>query len=186
MVQVPTKRQFSVTEYRLIADAGIFAPDDRIELLDGEIIEMPPLGSRHAACVDRLNRLFSRQVGDDVVVRIQNPLLLDERSEPLPDVQLLLGHPNRYVDEHPRPPDVLLLVEVSDSSLPYDRGVKLPAYARAGVREVWIVDLASVQVEVYSEPTAAGYQSRTVARGDYRLTPQAVASISVTVREITG
>jgi Uma2 family endonuclease len=186
MVQVPTKRQFTVAEYRLITDAGVFAPDDRVELLEGEVIEMPPVGSRHAACVDRLNRLFSRMTGDDVVVRIQNPLVLNDRSEPLPDVQLLSGTPERYVDEHPRPADVLLLVEVSDTSLQYDRATKLPAYAVAGIREVWLVDLASRQVEVYRDPLPVGYQSRAVAGGDDPLTPHALSSISISARQITG
>jgi len=186
MVQLPTKRQFTVAEYRLIADAGIFGPDDRVELLEGEVITMPPVGSRHAACVARLDKLFNSLIGHDTTVWVQSPLQLDDRSEPLPDVSLVSGNPDRYVDQLPRPPDVLLLVEVSESSLPYDRGVKLPAYARAGIREVWIVDLTSGQVEVYGEPMATGYQSRSVARGDDRLTPQAVGSISVTAREITG
>ena len=186
MVQVPTKRQFTVAEYRLIADAGIFAPDDRVELLEGEIITMPPLGSRHAACVDRLTMLFTRIVGDDVVVRVQNPLLLDDRSEPLPDVQLLRGTPERYVHEHPRPADVLLLVEVSDSSLPYDRGVKLPAYARAGIQEVWIVDLVAERVEVYREPAEASYQSRASLAVDDHLSPGALPAVSISGRNITG
>jgi Uma2 family endonuclease len=186
MVQVPTKRQFTVAEYRLMAEAGVFAPDDRVELLEGEVIEMPPVGSRHAACVDRITWLFSRRVGDAVVVRVQSPLLLDERSEPLPDVQLLRGNPDRYVDEHPRPPDVLLLVEVADSSLPYDRGVKLPAYARAGIREVWIVDLVAAQIEIYWDPSPDGYQSRRVARGDDEFSPRAVPGLVVSARQITG
>jgi Uma2 family endonuclease len=186
MVQLPTKRQFTVTEYRRIADAGVFTPDDRVELLEGEIIEMPPIGSRHAACVDRLNRLFSRLAGGDVVVRIQNPLLLSDRSEPLPDVQLLSGSPERYVEEHPRPADVLLLVEVSDTSLQFDRAVKLPAYAAAGIQEVWIVDLAAAQVEVYRDPLPDGYQSRTLASGEDQLTPQALPSFTASVRQIIG
>ncbi|HEX3246290.1 MAG TPA: Uma2 family endonuclease [Chloroflexota bacterium] len=186
MVQLPTKRQFTVTEYRRIADAGVFTPDDRVELLEGEIIEMPPIGSRHAACVDRLNRLFSRLAGGDVVVRIQNPLLLSDRSEPLPDVQLLSGSPERYVEEHPRPADVLLLVEVSDTSLQFDRVVKLPAYAAAGIQEVWIVDLAAAQVEVYRDPLPDGYQSRTLASGEDQLTPQALPSFTASVRQIIG
>jgi len=186
MVQVPTKHQFTVTEYRQIADAGVFRPDDRLELLDGEIIEMPPMGSRHALCVARLNHLFKQVSGSDVVVWVQSPLQLDDRSEPLPDLFLTSGSFDSYADHLPRSSDVILLIEVSDSSLPYDRGVKLSVYARAGIREVWIVDLANGQVEIYSEPTAAGYQSRAVSRGDDRLAPQALASISVTVSEITG
>jgi Uma2 family endonuclease len=186
MVQLPTKRQFTVREYRRIADAGVFGPHDRVELIAGEIIEMPPIGSHHAVCVARLDRLFNRLAGDDVVVWIQNPLLLDDQSEPLPDVMLLKGTTELYLDEHPRPAAVLLLVEVSDTSLQYDRGTKLPMYAAAGIPEVWIIDLAARQIDIYRDPAGRSYSTHSACQGKDLLAPRLLPSISLTADQIVG
>jgi Uma2 family endonuclease len=153
------RRRFTVDEYHRMAGAGILTEDDRVELIDGEIVEMTAIGSRHAACVDRLTRLFSRLVGERVIVRVQNPIRLGEYSEPQPDLALVRLRPDFYASGHPGPSDVLLVVEVVETSVESDREVKLPLYARAGVPEVWLVDLERGFIEVEQDPSPEGYRS---------------------------
>src|ERR1051325_266182 len=120
--------------------AGILKAGDRVELIEGEIIQMPPIGSRHASCVGRLTRLLVPALRDRAFVYVQNPVRLDELSEPVPDLAVLKPRPDDYSTGHPRSGDTLLVVEVSDTTLSYDRGRKLPLYARQRVQEVWIVE----------------------------------------------
>jgi Uma2 family endonuclease len=181
-----SRRRFTVDEYRRMLEGGILAEDDRVELINGEIVEMAPIGSRHAACVKRLNNLFSRQVGDRAVVGVQDPVRLDEYSEPQPDLTLLRPRPDYYAGGHPGPEDVLLVVEVAETSAEYDRQIKVPLYARAGIREVWLVDLAASAVEVYREPTPEGYrQVRRFGRGE-TLSPEALPDINLALDDILG
>jgi Uma2 family endonuclease len=181
-----SRRRFTVDEYRRMLESGILAEDDRVELINGEIVEMAPIGSRHAACVKRLNNLFSRQVGDRAVVGVQDPVRLDEYSEPQPDLTLLRPRPDYYAGGHPGPEDVLLVVEVAETSAEYDRQIKVPLYARAGIREVWLVDLAASAVEVYREPTPEGYrQVRRFGRGE-TLSPEALPDINLALDDILG
>lgn len=180
------RRLFSVEDYHRMGEAGVFGPEDRVELLGGEIVAMSPIGSKHAACVKRLARLFSVRLGDRAIVSVQDPVRLDPRSEPEPDVALLQPRADFYGAGHPAPKDVLLLVEVSDSTQEYDRGQKLPAYARAAVAEVWIVDLPGQIVEVYRAPRADGYgHARSFRRGEF-LVPSAFADARIGVDEILG
>jgi Uma2 family endonuclease len=182
-VQV-VKRLFTVTEYYQMAQAGIFSEDDHVELLEGEIIQMSPIGSRHAACVDRLTRLFSERVGRQAIVRVQNPVRLSDYSEPQPDIALLKPRVDFYSSEHPKPEDVLLLVEVCETSADFDRRAKLPLYAQAGIPEVWLIDLAQEQIEVYRAPVAQGYsKTQTLARGQ-PLRAQLVPLLELKVEEI--
>ena len=140
-----------------MCEAGVFREGDRLELIQGEIIEMSPIGKRHATAVRRLNNLLARRLGEDeALVDAQNPVVLGDISEPQPDLVLLRPRPDFYA-EHPRPEDILLLIEVADTSLAYDREVKIPICARYGVPEVWIADLNGAAVEVYRQPTADGY-----------------------------
>lgn len=147
---------FTAAEYYRMAEVGILAEDDRVELIEGEILEMSPIGVRHAAVIDKVAALVRDRVSG-VIVRVQNPVHLSERSEPQPDLLLLRAREDFYSTAHPRPQDVLLLIEVADSSVMYDRNLKIPLYARSGVREVWLVDLVTNAVEVHASPTAAGY-----------------------------
>lgn len=161
------RRWFNVDEYYRMAEAGILAEDDRVELIEGEIIKMVPIGSRHAACVDRINRWLNRYADRTAIIRVQNPIRLDEYSEPQPDIVLLHPRDDFYAQAHPGPKDVLLLIEVIDSSSAYDRGVKLPLYARAGIREVWLVNVQKNTVEMAAEPVNDSYQKiRFVRRGE--------------------
>ena len=186
MVHLPVTRRFTVDEYYRMADAGILTEDDRVELIEGEIVELPPIGSRHAACVDRLNRLFVTQVGDRAIVRVQNPIRLSERSEPEPDLALVRARPGFYAEAHPGPGDLLLIVEVAETSFDYDRSVKSRLYARAGIPELWIVELQRDRVEVFSEPRADGYHTTRVYRRGNRLAVTALASLNVPVEAILG
>jgi len=154
------RHRFTVEEYHRMGEAGIFGEDDRVELVEGEVVEMTPIGDRHAECVMRLTRLLVRFARDGYTVSVQNPVHLDEQNEPQPDL-VLLGEPGRKVGV-PVPADILLLIEVSDSSLDYDRDVKLPLYSSASLPEAWVVNLAARVVEVHSVPTTGGYA--TVSR----------------------
>ena len=144
-----------------------------MELIRGEIVQMSPIGSRHAACVKRLNQIFNRLVGDRALVSVQDPVILSPDSEPQPDLALLRPRPDFYEREHPQAKDVLLLIEICETSVDSDRRVKVPLYAEADVPEVWLIDLGAREVEVYRNPQGGAYQeTRTYARSD-RLAPRA-------------
>lgn len=179
------KRYFKVGEYNRMGKAGVFSEDDRVELVEGEIVEMTPIGRRHASCVDRLTELLSSQ--PKVIVRVQNPVQLDVFTEVQPDVALLKRREDFYSRSHPTPEDVLLAVEVSDTSASYDREIKLPLYARFGVPEVWLVDLNTRIVEVYTRPENEEYRESRRAGRDDSLTASAVPDSSpVAVEDILG
>jgi Uma2 family endonuclease len=180
------RRRFTVEEYHRMGASGILTEDDRVELIEGEIVEMTPIGSRHQACVDRLTELFSRHMASRAVIRVQGPIRLSEHSEPQPDLALLRRRPDFYAASHPGPQDVLLVVEVADTSADYDREVKLLLYGRYGIPEVWLVDLARERVEVFSEPTLGVYQrSQTMQRGHY-VSPQTLPDVELAVDNLLG
>lgn len=180
------RRTFTVEEYHEMARAGILSEDDRVELLEGEIIEMAPIGPRHTACVKRLNRLLSRKVNDRALVSVQDPIHLSDCSELEPDLALLHPRPDFYIHAHPEPEDVLLVVEVAETSAEYDRERKIPAYGRAGIAEAWLVDLADEIIEVYSAPSPHGYREiRRLWRGD-SLAPRALPDVELTVDDVLG
>ena len=162
-----THRRFTVDEYEQMIAKGILTENDRVELIRGEIVEKMVIGPLHIACVNRLNRLLMKRLGDAVIVSIQNPIVLRD-SEPEPDLALLFPRDDFYATSKPRGSDVRLVIEVSDNSLAYDREIKLPLYAQAGIQEFWIVNLNESKVEVYRQPLASGsYASRTnFSRGD--------------------
>jgi Uma2 family endonuclease len=152
------KRLLTVSEYHKMAEAGILTEDDRVELINGEIITMSPINSLHAGHVKRINALLSRLlINEDVVVSIQDPITIDAYSEPEPDVALLRYREDFYTDSHPVPKDVYLIIEVASSSVAYDREVKLKMYAKAGIPEYWIVNLEEGQIEVYQQPVGNEY-----------------------------
>ena len=180
------RRRFTANEYHRMGQVGILGEDDRLELLEGEIVEMAPIGSRHQAAVDRLNRLFSNRVTDAAVVRVQGPVRLGRDSEPQPDVCLLRLRDDFYALAHPGPDDVLLLVEVSDTSTEYDREVKLPMYARHGIVEVWLVGLEEGVVDVYRGPTTQGYQVVAQLERGQGLSSEAFPQLDLAVDQILG
>ena len=174
-----SKRALSVTEYHLMGDVGIFAPGERVELIEGEIINMPPIGSTHSGIVDHLNRLLVRAVGDKAIVRVQNPVVLSDLSEPEPDFALLKPRDNFYKDATPSASDVLLLIEVADSTLRYDRDIKAPLYARHGIPETWIIDIANAQVTIYRDADEQGYSGEFKPDDWQRVVPSQISDISV-------
>jgi Uma2 family endonuclease len=161
------KRLFTVDEFHRMGEAGVFQDDDRVELLEGEIITMTPIGPRHASCVRRLIATLAPLVGADAILDVQNPLPLAAQTEPQPDVVLLKPRSDYYRDAHPGPSEVLLVIEVADSSADHDRAVKVPQYARAGIAELWVVNLPERLIEVYRQP-AAGEYAEHVAVGPGR------------------
>lgn len=182
---LPARRRFTVEEYHRMGEAGILREDDRVELLKGEIIQMAPIGSRHAACVSRLGDWLAKRLPDTAAVRIQNPIRLPPRSEPEPDLVVVRRRDDFYATAHPGPGDIFLLIEVADTSLEHDRDVKLPLYAAAGIPEVWIVDLERRRVLVYRQPAGASYRQVTVVE-EGTLSPTAFPQLAIRLDEITG
>jgi Uma2 family endonuclease len=179
----PTRRRFDVDEYHAMVRAGILMEGDRVELIDGEIVEMHSIGSRHLSCVMRLTRLLVTTLAQHADVSIQGSLRLDRYSEPEPDVVVLRRRDDDYAAALPEPPDTLLVIEVADTSLAYDRDVKLPLYARARVPEVWIVDLDARAVEVHTQPDADGYgQCERITSGE--ISPTSLPEVAVEVGDI--
>ena len=184
IAKVGMKRQrFTVDQYYRMGEVGILTEKDRVELIDGEILQMSPIGLHHSACVGALTLRLVLAVGRRAQLRPQLPLRISTNTEPQPDI-LLVRPGDHYWKQHPRPGDVLLLVEVAETSYRYDHDVKLPRYARENIPEVWIVDLVRGVVEVYREPSPSGYRSeRRVKRGG-TLTPAALSDVAIVVDEI--
>ena len=160
-VSKPTPLRFTVSDYHRMAEAGVLGADRHIELIDGHLYAMSPTGSQHAACVRRLNRFFSRSISPErALISIQNPVVLPPDSEPEPDVVLLKPRGDDYAAHHPRATDVLLVVEVADSSLTFDQEVKVPMYAHAGIPQVWVVALDEDCVHTYRDPDGGAYMSQ--------------------------
>ena len=178
-----TSHRFSLEDFHRMGEVGILTEDDRVELIDGEILVMSPIGPRHVACVRKLLRAFAPLL-DRAIIGAQDPLGLDSWSEPLPDFQLLADRDDVYAKEPAGPGDVLLLAEVADSSLRYDRKVKLPKYAAAGIAEVWIVDLKAERIEVYRTPEGDRYTRMEVHGGDSEIPPAAFPDFPVRVDAI--
>jgi Uma2 family endonuclease len=184
MAAVPERWRFTVDAFRRLAEAGILTEDDRVELVDGELVRMSPIGDRHMAAVNRCNRLFSRTVGDRALVSVQNPVDLDPYNEPQPDLALLRPRDDDYARGKPGPPDLLLVVEVADTSLAYDRQTKLPRYAATGVREAWLLDLEADALEAHREPRPDGYALiRRYRRGE-RASPEALPDVALAVEDL--
>ena len=177
---------FTRDAYHRLAELGVLDEDDRVELLDGQIVEMTPIGGAHAACVNRLNALLSRPMGSATCVSVQNPVVLSERWEPLPDLAVLRragGFTGAWL---PCAQDVLFVIEVADTSLERDRDVKIPRYAAAGIPEAWLVDLAADDITVYRGPGPDGYRNViTVTRGD-TLRPLLLTDVTIGAADILG
>ncbi|MEM0326364.1 MAG: Uma2 family endonuclease [Desulfurococcaceae archaeon] len=163
------ERLFTVGEYHRMAQVGILTEGERTELIDGKIVTMTPIGSRHAACVNRLNQLLAERTRGLAIVSVQNPIALDSYNEPQPDIALLALRDDFYAAHHPRPEDVLLIIEVAESSLEGDRNLKLPLYAKAAIPEVWLVNLADGELESYRQ---AGATARSRSTSPHRLWPR--------------
>jgi Uma2 family endonuclease len=173
--------RFTVQQYHRMIETGILHEDDRIELIEGELNRMPPINPEHAGKTKRLNRLLSSLVGDRAIVSVQDPLVLGDRSEPEPDLMLLRSREDFYETANPRPEDVLLLIEVADSSLEYDRGIKIPLYAASGIPEVWLLDLQQQRLEIYLDPGPSGYRKILLPDSGQTASPALIPGIEVQV-----
>ena len=165
-------------------EAGVFAPDARLELIEGEIIEMPPIGAPHFSRVNKLTRLFVERTGDRAIVSVQNALVIAESSVPQPDVTLLRPRRDEYAGSLPTAADVFLVVEVADSTLAFDLRRKTPLYARCGIAEAWVVDVNARAVHVFREPAETGYRAAFVARPGERLACAALPQAALEVAEL--
>ena len=180
------KHWITADEYERMGDAGIFSSDSRLELIEGEVYEMSPIGSPHAACVKFLSTLLNRLFGGKLLVSTQDPIRLNDFSEPQPDIALLRWRDDFYRTAHPRAEDIVLLIEVADTTLHIDRVVKLPLYAKAGIPEVWIVNLIDDQIEIYAEPTGDTYGVvRSFQRGE-DAQAHSIPSLAINVGEMLG
>ena len=184
MIIAAKKKLFTVDEYYEMARVGILTESDRVELIEGEIVEMSPIGSRHQAIVDELAYIFFNAVGDRARVRIQGPLRLADVTEPQPDVQLLTQRDDRYVDGHPTQVDALLVVEVSDTSLAYDRNYKSAVYSMRGVPELWILDVNRPRLFVMREPAELGYRVVMELEVGDTIAPLALPDLSFAVADL--
>ena len=185
-VSTPTRYKLSVEDYHKLGKAGVLTEDARVELIEGELIEMAPIGSRHTGTVSRLHDLLYEQIRGLALVWQQNPVTLPPGSEPQPDLMLLKHRADHYVDALPIATDVLLIIEVSDTSLEYDRGEKLRIYASHGIVEYWIVDLSARRFEVYRHPSATGYASKLELGTADTVSPLALPGVKVSVASVFG
>lgn len=154
-----SRRRITVDEYYRMAEAGILTEKDRVELIHGEIIEISPIGSKHAAAVNRLNNVLKEYLGVKAIVSVQNPIKLNNLNEPEPDIAVLKYADHYYAERHPSPADILMVVEVSDTTLAFDREIKLPLYAHAGIPEFWLVDLGKKELEIHRNPAKDIYKN---------------------------
>ena|SRR5215813_5025163 len=179
-----TKKLFTVADYYRMAEAGILKPEDRVELIDGEIIEMSPIGDRHAGCVNRATRLFISALGNRVVVSVQNPLQLNNYTEPEPDIVLLKPRTDDYASKKAMAEDAILVLEVAETTLRYDRDVKLPRYAAAGVPEVWIENVKREVLLVYRYPSGGAYATALEVRRGESISPAALPDVIFAVEQL--
>ena len=181
-----TRYKFTVEEYMRMGEAGVFPPDARVELIEGEIVDVSPIGDRHAWCVGWLTRTLTLKLQHVALVWAQNPVRLNNRSEPQPDILVLKPRDDFYKHRKPRPEDVLLLMEVSDSTLAFDKRVKVPLYARTGVPEVWIVNLVDECVETFAGPSRGAYQKVATFSHGEKIRSHVSASLRLAVSDIFG
>ena len=183
---VPQPRhRFTVHDYHRMGEAGIF-DGQRVELIEGEIVDMSPIGSRHNACVNRLAERFFRGLGDRAIVQVQGSVRLSDYAEPQSDIVLLHRRADYYAAEQAGPQDILLLVEVADTTVRYDLDTKVPLYARSGIPEVWVADITGERVVVHREPGPRGYREVFEVRGEAGLSPRAFPDLLLTADQIVG
>lgn len=181
----PRRLRFSVDEYYKMIELGMLKDYEKAEIIDGELIQKMTIGDKHAAVVNKLTRLFIKNVSDDVLVSIQNPLRLSDFNEPEPD--LVLADLTKYDgSRHPRPEEVILLIEVSDSTLKYDRDSKVPLYAEAGIPEVWIINLPNNIIEIHQKPSNGLYQLVKIFKPDEVVKSEKLPNLSFPVKDILG
>ncbi len=184
LVQSPTLRLFSVAEYYKMAETGILRAGERVELIEGRILTMSPKGIEHAATNDQASEVFRKSLGARVIVRNQNPIHLADDTEPEPDLVLAAPHEKRYFDHHPTPAEILLVLEIADSSLTFDRRNKGLLYAKAGIIQYLILNSRAREVEEYRDPSPDGYRSKHTYNADQSFSLAAFAGVTIEVSEL--
>jgi Uma2 family endonuclease len=177
-------RLISVQDYHRMAEAEIFQPDERVELIAGQVIPMAAKGTAHSAAISRINRLLKSRLGDRVLLRLQDPIELDNYSEPEPDIALVKPDLLDYEDHHPTVLEVFLIIEVADSSLKFDCEVKAIAYAKSGVSDYWVLDVIARKLHVFRLPSSAGYQSETILLEKVAISPLAFPDCEIRIEEM--
>lgn len=180
------KHHLTVSEYERMGETGVFAPDARVELIEGKIIEMSPIGSRHAGCVRLLSKTLNGQVGENAIISTQSPIRLSDLSEPQPDLAVLRFRQDYYREGHPGPDDVLLVIEVSDTTVQYDRHTKMPLYARAGIPEALLFSLPDDRLEDFSRPEMGVYQENRILNRGERFESTSVSGLTLDIAMILG
>jgi len=180
----PTRTRITTNRYQMMVAAGVLTKYDRIELIEGDMLDMAPIGLRHSALTSRLHELFVLAVLRSATVVSGGPVNLGEYSEPQPDLMLLKRRADFYSGKFPEAADVLLLIEVSDSSLAFDQGVKLNLYARYGISEYWIVDVEGERIVTYRKPTVKGYVGKSEFAAAETVVPQAFPELKIAIGEI--
>jgi Uma2 family endonuclease len=178
--------QFTVADFARMAEAGIFAEDDRVELIDGEVRAISPIGPRHAALVKRLNTLIGRQVANLAIMSVQDPIQLTYYTEPQPDIALLRIREDFYAHAHPLPADVFVVLEIAETSLEYDREEKVPRYAQARIPEVWLIDVERETVTQYTQPDGTRYRSEQSLQRHHILVSTVLSPLQLAVDDIFG
>ncbi|MBI2754429.1 MAG: Uma2 family endonuclease [Betaproteobacteria bacterium] len=181
VLEYPQRHAVNAQEYLRMGEAGVFAPEARLELIEGEIVEMAPIGSPHAGAVNVLNRLFVRLAGDLAIVSPQHPLIVGDRSVPQPDLALLKPRADSYSRSHPEAADVLLVVEVADTTLSFDVGTKIPLYARSGIAEAWVLDVQERALRVFRDPAPGGYRTSFTRSGAESVSALALPAIAFAI-----
>ena len=178
--------KFTVDDYYRMLEIGVLAEDDRVELIDGEVREMCPIDPVHSGTINRLNYYLSAQLRNRAIVSVQNPVRLDENNEPLPDLAVVRWRDDFYEQRHPLPGDVLIAIEVANTSLAYDRKEKLPRYAAAGIPEVWLINIARQTVEQYAKPVNGQYTEQLIVNRGHALMAKAIDGVELPVDQIFG
>jgi Uma2 family endonuclease len=186
MIGTVKRYRFTVDQYHRMGKARIFQPDCRVELVNGEIFEMSPIDPWHAGVVNWLTHRFITGLGGRAIVPVQNPTTVDPRSEPQSDLMLVKPRDDFYRTAHPTPEDALLVIEVANTSLPHDRRRKLPLYARTGVAEVWIVNRRADAVDIFRDPSPAGYRDQLRRGRGEHVAPSAFPDLRLSVDDILG
>ena len=184
ILKTPIKHRFTVEQYYKMAEVGILGVEQRTELIEGEVIEMSPIGAKHSACLSKLADVLRDRTRKRALVRQQNPICLSDRSEPQPDVAVVKERQDYYAESHPLPSEIILLIEVSDSTLKYDRDVKIPLYAKVGISELWIANLEAQVFEVYRQPSETGYQQVQIYGKGEVINLQMLPDVAIAVNEI--
>lgn len=179
-------RLITTIEYHQMAEAGILAGDEQVELIAGQIIQKMPKGPAHSALCKRIEKLLENRLGNQVLVRLQDPIVVDTYSEPEPDIAVVHPQDNFYADHHPTPAEIFLVIEVSDTTLSRDLGIKADLYAAAGITDYWVLDVTDQQLHIFRDPSQAGYQRQLILRGQQSTSLLAFPGCHISVQDCMG